>query len=222
MSALEIRSLDSIVYSDVDESRALFLLNRFSYGASQILSDLHNNSLTGTIPDFLGTMPNLRQLNLADNQFSGRIPTTLSKNNKQKLIVTGNPSLCTSGKSCSNSPETINSDPGSTPVTSKKSSALPVVLGTTIPAFFLVWVAAGVFIILRRRRKLNMPIVTGGGANGHSGGGANGLHKIGEEMIFGTLPFSRRVTSLVITFENTHNSLSAFTSFDRSISQIIA
>ncbi|KAI3742469.1 hypothetical protein L1987_60152 [Smallanthus sonchifolius] len=203
MSALEIRSLDSGVYSDVDESRALFLLSRFSYGASQILRyldsfdlsgelpeissmdaleiiDLHNNSLTGTIPDFLGTMPNLRQLNLADNQFSGSIPTTLSRNNKLKLTVTGNPSLCTSGKSCSNSPGTINSDPDSTPVTNKKNSTLPVVLGTTIPAFFLVWVAAGVFIILRRRRKLNMPIVTGGGG---ANGGSNGLHKIGEEIV---------------------------------------
>ncbi|KAL8236533.1 hypothetical protein R6Q59_017614 [Mikania micrantha] len=152
--------------------------------------DLHNNTLTGSIPDYLGTMPNLQQLNLADNQFSGSIPTTLSKNKNLKLTTSGNPSLCASGKSCSSSPGIINSSPGSVPITSsKKSSKLPVVLGTTIPAFFLVWAVAGVFLILRRRRKpahTNMPIVTGGGGNGHSaGGGANneGSNGFGEEMV---------------------------------------
>ncbi|KAM0001400.1 putative Malectin-like domain-containing protein [Helianthus debilis subsp. tardiflorus] len=37
MSALEIRGVDSDAYSEVDDNRALFLINRFSYGASQIL-----------------------------------------------------------------------------------------------------------------------------------------------------------------------------------------
>ncbi|PWA90527.1 malectin-like carbohydrate-binding domain-containing protein [Artemisia annua] len=74
--------------------------------------DLHNNSLSGEIPSFLGTLPNLQQLNLADNQFSGSIPTSLTKNSKLKLTVTGNPSLCTSNNSCSNTPGTINSPPG--------------------------------------------------------------------------------------------------------------
>ncbi|KAJ0788061.1 putative transferase [Helianthus annuus] len=139
--------------------------------------DLHNNTLTGTIPDFLGSMPNLQELNLADNEFSGSIPATLSKNKKLKLNVTG--SFCTPGKSCASS----SSPGGSTGVTkSKKSSSLPLVLGITIPAFFLVWVAVGIFIVLRKKRKpanMNMPIVTGGGANGD----ANGLHKIGEGMV---------------------------------------
>ncbi|XP_076929613.1 putative leucine-rich repeat receptor-like serine/threonine-protein kinase At2g19230 [Bidens hawaiensis] len=142
--------------------------------------DLSNNTFTGAIPGFLGTMPKLQQLNLADNQFSGSIPTTISKNNKLKLNVTGNPSLCTSGKSCPSSP---NSYPGSTNVTkNKKSSSLPIVLGTTIPTFLLVWIVAGVFIILRKRRQLastNMPNATGGGANGNP----NGLPKVGEEVV---------------------------------------
>ncbi|KAK9055404.1 hypothetical protein SSX86_026487 [Deinandra increscens subsp. villosa] len=154
-----------------------------SMDALQII-DMHKNSLTGTIPSFLGTMPNLQQLNLADNQLSGSIPTALSKNNKVKLTVTGNPSLCAPGKSCPSSPGTINATPGSTTTTnSKKSSSLPVILGTTIPAFFLVWVAAGIFIILRKRGKPANTNIPTNGANGHSGGGANGLHKIGEGMV---------------------------------------
>ncbi|KAK2969171.1 hypothetical protein RJ640_016191, partial [Escallonia rubra] len=47
--------------------------------------DLHNNSLVGDIPGFLGTFPNLKELNLADNQFSGVIPTSLTKNNGLNL-----------------------------------------------------------------------------------------------------------------------------------------
>ncbi|PWA61935.1 malectin-like carbohydrate-binding domain-containing protein [Artemisia annua] len=65
--------------------------------------DLHNNTLNGSIPSFLGTMPNLKRLNLAYNRFSGPIPTSLSNKNKVELVVTGNPSLCTSGNSCSSS-----------------------------------------------------------------------------------------------------------------------
>ncbi|KAL4570984.1 hypothetical protein LXL04_017733 [Taraxacum kok-saghyz] len=173
--------------------------------------DLHNNSLDGEIPNFLGTMTNLQQLNLADNKYSGPIPTSLSKNDKLKLTVTGNPSVCTSGKSCKSSPGpgTVNSSPGSNPTSKKKkSSMLPIALGTAIPTFFLIWVAAGVFIILRKKKNAvnhNTPVakgyttgganvisggganvISGGGANVISGGGANGnsdgLHQTGEEM----------------------------------------
>lgn len=134
--------------------------------------DLDANSLTGTIPSFLGTMPKLQQLNLTNNQFSGPIPTSLSQNKNLKLSLDGNPSLCTTGKPCSSSP-------GTSVAESKKSSTLPVVLGITIPAFFLIWVAAGVFIILRRRKmKPNKPVVTGAGANGNS----NGLQNFGEQV----------------------------------------
>nr|GEV67261.1 malectin-like carbohydrate-binding domain-containing protein [Tanacetum cinerariifolium] len=141
--------------------------------------DLHANSLTGTIPSFLGTMPELQQLNLANNQFSGPIPTSLAQNKNLKLVIDGNPSLCTTGKPCSSSPGT-DSSPGSTRLAkSKKSSTLPVVLGITIPAFFLIWVAAGVFIILRRRKmRANKPDFTGAGANGNS----NGLQKFNEQV----------------------------------------
>nr|XP_043620153.1 putative leucine-rich repeat receptor-like serine/threonine-protein kinase At2g19230 [Erigeron canadensis] len=106
--------------------------------------DFHNNSFTGTIPSSLGTMPNLKELNLGNNKLSGSVPSSLSKNNKLKLIITGNPLCTASSKACSNSPATINSSPDNTAVASKKkSNMLPVVLGVTIPAFFLMWIAAG-------------------------------------------------------------------------------
>ncbi|XP_023761013.1 putative leucine-rich repeat receptor-like serine/threonine-protein kinase At2g19230 [Lactuca sativa] len=158
--------------------------------------DLHNNTLDGEIPRFLGTMTNLQQLNLANNEFSGPIPTSLSDNNKLKLTVTGNPSVCTSGKSCSTSPGTVNSSPGtvssspgSTSISrskkKKKSSSLPAVLGTSIPTFFLIWIAVGVFVILRKKRKAvkdtNKTAATAGGVNENS----NWMHKIGEEMMNG-------------------------------------
>ncbi|PWA53125.1 malectin-like carbohydrate-binding domain-containing protein [Artemisia annua] len=113
-----------------------------------LIIDLHNNSLSGAIPSFLGTMPNLQRLNLADNQFSGPLPTSLSTNKKLNLNVNGNPSLCTSGNSCSSTRG------------KKKSSILPIILGIAIPVFVLFWVAAGVFIVLRKKKRaanINMP-----------------------------------------------------------------
>ncbi|KAL9171096.1 hypothetical protein ABFS82_04G187700 [Erythranthe guttata] len=41
--------------------------------------DFHNNTLKGPIPEFLATLPNLKQLNLAINEFSGPVPDSLSK-----------------------------------------------------------------------------------------------------------------------------------------------
>ncbi|XP_077212869.1 putative LRR receptor-like serine/threonine-protein kinase At1g51820 [Tasmannia lanceolata] len=55
--------------------------------------DLHNNSLMGTIPNFLGELPNLKELNLADNKFEGSIPESLLNNQKLSLNVSGNPGL---------------------------------------------------------------------------------------------------------------------------------
>ncbi|MED6108959.1 hypothetical protein PIB30_029058 [Stylosanthes scabra] len=40
--------------------------------------DLHNNSIQGSIPEFLGFLPLLRALNLSHNGFSGYIPTSLN------------------------------------------------------------------------------------------------------------------------------------------------
>ncbi|KAK9026125.1 hypothetical protein V6N11_038971 [Hibiscus sabdariffa] len=42
--------------------------------------DMHNNTLDGEIPDFLGKLPNLRILDLRDNDFSGYVPRTITDN----------------------------------------------------------------------------------------------------------------------------------------------
>ncbi|XP_010273299.1 PREDICTED: putative leucine-rich repeat receptor-like protein kinase At2g19210 [Nelumbo nucifera] len=66
--------------------------------------DLHNNSLSGEIPSFLGNFPNLTTLNLANNNFSGSIPSSITDNTELKFDATGNMYLlCTSNQSCSNS-----------------------------------------------------------------------------------------------------------------------
>ncbi|XP_047969289.1 probable LRR receptor-like serine/threonine-protein kinase At1g05700 [Salvia hispanica] len=58
--------------------------------------DVQNNSLRGPIPDFLGKLPSLKILNLADNQFNGSVPASLRTKQGLKLTVSGNPGLCTS------------------------------------------------------------------------------------------------------------------------------
>ena len=96
--------------------------------------------------------------------------------------VTGNPSLCTSGKACSTSPGTTESSSGGA-ISKKKSSKMPIVLGTTIPTFFLIWIVVGIFVILRRKRtnNVNVSAVPGGGANGK----LDGLHVVSEQMMNG-------------------------------------
>ncbi|KAG6417589.1 hypothetical protein SASPL_119773 [Salvia splendens] len=51
--------------------------------------DVQNNSLQGPIPDFLGTLPNLKILNFADNQFNGSVPASLSTKKGLNLTVSG-------------------------------------------------------------------------------------------------------------------------------------
>ncbi|GMI81812.1 hypothetical protein like AT4G29990 [Hibiscus trionum] len=140
------------------------LLPDFSSMTSLEIIDMHNNSLIGSIPEFLGTLPNLKQLNLAGNGLSGSIPSSISNNKKLKLVVTDNPDLCVSGKSCETASgvDTFDSDGSS----GKKKSKLPVILGTTIPVFVLLWVIAGVCAVLHHKRK-SAAIAAGnaGGAN---------------------------------------------------------
>ncbi|KAJ9188939.1 hypothetical protein P3X46_000288 [Hevea brasiliensis] len=159
--------------------------------------DLHNNSIEGPIPDFLGTMPNLKELNLANNAFSGPIPASISKNNKLKLMVSGNPDLCVSGKSCQTT-STAGTD-GTSSATpsgrSKKSSKLPVILGSTIPTFLVFWAIVGVLTVLHQKRKR---AAIAAATTGHAGGayGPNGtqpqaqgaqnnsiMEKIGEALV---------------------------------------
>ncbi|XP_076881792.1 senescence-induced receptor-like serine/threonine-protein kinase [Bidens hawaiensis] len=117
--------------------------------------DLHNNSLTGPIPSFLGTLPNLKHLNLSDNQFTGSIPRSLSRNSKLNSSYTGNPVLCTNGKSCQGNGK----------------NKTPIILGVTIPAVFILAIAI-VLVIRHNRRKASVQSrsVNFGGTNTLSGG----------------------------------------------------
>ncbi|XP_026439446.1 probable LRR receptor-like serine/threonine-protein kinase At1g05700 isoform X2 [Papaver somniferum] len=81
--------------SDTDSPRitALYLNDLGLVGALPDFSDmsalktiiLRNNSLMGEIPRFLGSFPELTVLNLADNNFSGAIPSLLYNNGFLKL-----------------------------------------------------------------------------------------------------------------------------------------
>ncbi|PWA44924.1 malectin-like carbohydrate-binding domain-containing protein [Artemisia annua] len=119
--------------------------------------DFHNNSLKGTIPSFLGTMPNLQQ------------------------FVTGNPSLCTPDKSCSSSPA------DNTPDTQKKKkSMLRLILFIAIPVFLgsvLVSFLAWYFLCKRKTRPNgNPPVVQG---NIHHGPIVNPVPRTDEQIVNG-------------------------------------
>ncbi|XP_071714144.1 uncharacterized protein At1g24485-like [Rutidosis leptorrhynchoides] len=122
--------------------------------ALQII-DLHNNSLTGRIPNFLGNLPNLKQLNLADNQFSGSIPKSISKNSQLNLTDTGNAFLCIKGKSC--------------PSNGKNTNKLPIILGITIPVLLILCAIVSVLIV-RHRRKADVSQQHSGNTSRRSNG----------------------------------------------------
>ncbi|KAL0384952.1 UNVERIFIED_CONTAM: hypothetical protein Sradi_2889500 [Sesamum radiatum] len=125
--------------------------------------DLSQNGLSGPIPSFLGTFPDLQELNLAYNLFSGAVPDSLACNEKLKLSLEGNADLLTSTScSSSNTPSPTanrNTDSSTTSsfrtpaTTSRKKSKLPVILGTAIPAFVVFWIAVGIFAIFRHKAR---------------------------------------------------------------------
>ncbi|KAI9194726.1 hypothetical protein LWI28_008694 [Acer negundo] len=151
--------------------------------------DLNDNSLSESLPDFLGTLPSLKQLNLADNEFSGPIPTSLSNNKKLKLVVSGNPNLCVSGKSCETT--TGSSTDTQSGSGTKKSSKLPAILGGTIPSFIVFWAIVGTVAVLHHRRKtaaisaLHTGQGGGGGNRPNGTANANRMGKIGQAVING-------------------------------------
>lgn len=137
----------------------------FSSMDALVTIDLHNNSITGPIPDFLGALPNLKDLSLADNSFSGSIPQSISSNKKLKFVASGNPDLCVSGKSCqptSTDGTIITSTPSGG---RKKSNKLPVILGTTIPIFVFFWAIVG-FLVHHKRRTAAIAAITAGKTGG--------------------------------------------------------
>ncbi|KAI3463949.1 hypothetical protein Pfo_020612 [Paulownia fortunei] len=142
-------------------SKILFgLLPDFSSMDALQRIDLSQNALSGPIPSFLGTFPDLQELNLAYNLFTGLIPDSLACNKNLKLSLTGNTNLYTSDScSTSNTPTANRNTVGSgssfkTPATSSgKKSNLPVILGSTISLFVVFWIAVGIFAIFRHKAK---------------------------------------------------------------------
>ncbi|ONI25923.1 hypothetical protein PRUPE_2G327000 [Prunus persica] len=94
----------------------------FSSMDALVTIDLHDNSLNGPIPDFLGSFPNLKRLDLSNNRFNGTIPTSLSKNKKLELVVTGN---CLSGMSCPPPPPPKTPPPPPTTTSTETTETTP-------------------------------------------------------------------------------------------------
>ncbi|KAI3971729.1 hypothetical protein MKW92_002916, partial [Papaver armeniacum] len=99
--------------------------------------DLGSNSLSQEIPEFLGTLPKLKELNLADNNFSGAIPSSLLNNNNLKLTVSGNPNLSTKNNTSTNRNGTEPKIPSTSSTKSSVTSTIPIIiLGSVIIQMF--------------------------------------------------------------------------------------
>ncbi|KAL3518272.1 hypothetical protein ACH5RR_020861 [Cinchona calisaya] len=177
----------------------------FSTMDALVTIDLDQNFLTGTIPSFLGTFPNLKELNLSSNLFTGQVPDSIIRNTKLNTDLSGNPDLSyqtpgdinspNSGGSLDNSPNSggsLNnspnfggtSDPETTSIntTGKKKSKLPVIIGSAVPVFVVFWVVVGVFAVFRHKAKTAAAVaqaVAAAGAGQY--GGANKPSDMTEE-----------------------------------------
>ncbi|XP_012852929.1 PREDICTED: probable LRR receptor-like serine/threonine-protein kinase At5g16900 [Erythranthe guttata] len=114
--------------------------------------DLSWNMINGQIPSFLGTFPDLHELNLEYNGFSGQVPNTLACNKNLNLRLTGNGNLYTSG-SCSNnnpSPPPNTRHIGSS---SENKSNAGAIAGGTIGALAFIGICVGIFAIYHHRAR---------------------------------------------------------------------
>ena len=73
---------------------ALFVLRSFEAGhpwlrnstnREKILFYLNDNLISGDLPPGVGLLPNIRQLNLANNQITGAIPDLFNSGNSESL-----------------------------------------------------------------------------------------------------------------------------------------
>ncbi|KAH7297424.1 hypothetical protein KP509_26G069200 [Ceratopteris richardii] len=113
--------------------------------------DLHNNSLTGPIPDFLGALPALTTLNLDNNNFSGQVPKNLLDKvarSELKLSFAGNAYLCNADSNqgfC-----TINSS-------SNKKSNLGLIVGVAVGCVLLALVIISSVALYCKKAKPRVP-----------------------------------------------------------------
>ncbi|KAI3870892.1 hypothetical protein MKW92_040847 [Papaver armeniacum] len=98
--------------------------------------DFSDNMLIQQFPDFLAEFPNLKVLNLADNTLTGTVPTSLQKNKKLNLTLTGNLLLCFSDEKVCKPNEYIDLPPGTPGMPGKNAGSrknpLQIILGTVV------------------------------------------------------------------------------------------
>ncbi|XP_062000402.1 probable LRR receptor-like serine/threonine-protein kinase At5g10290 [Rosa rugosa] len=85
------------MYRNLSSFGLIGLLPNFSSMDALVTIDLHDNSLTGSIPEFLGSFPNLKKLDLSHNRFNGTVPPSLSGKNLSLVgEVSGTQASCSS------------------------------------------------------------------------------------------------------------------------------
>ncbi|XP_075524354.1 uncharacterized protein LOC142556754 [Primulina tabacum] len=148
-------------------SRLLFgTLPDFSFMDALESIDLQQNSLYGIIPSFLGDFPNLQNLNLANNLFTGQVPDSIACNKNLQLSLDGNYGLyasnsCPSGINKAVPKTTTTSQPNYsgdgyvyTPTTYGKKSKTPVIVGIVVSLSGVIGIAVGIFAIFRHKAKV--------------------------------------------------------------------
>ncbi|KAL7115108.1 hypothetical protein ACP275_04G163800 [Erythranthe tilingii] len=114
--------------------------------------DLSWNMIYGQIPSFLGTFPDLHELNLEYNSFSGQVPNTLACNKNLNLRLTGNGNLYTSG-SCPNNNPSPPANTRNSGSSSENKSNTGAIAGGTIGALAFIGICVGIFAIYHHRAK---------------------------------------------------------------------
>ncbi|WOL04182.1 hypothetical protein Cni_G12903 [Canna indica] len=81
LTALQILSLDNLPLAPWNLSRDLDV----AVGLAEMSAT--NSSLSGTLPDFIGSLPNLRLLRLSYNYLTGTLPSSLAGSGIQQLLL---------------------------------------------------------------------------------------------------------------------------------------
>jgi hypothetical protein len=91
---VDIGRLNALINLTLDNNQLSGPLPNFS--SLTMLERLHvqNNSLRGSVPDWLSELKNLKELFIENNNFSGVIPTQLLNNPSLKINYSGNRYLC--------------------------------------------------------------------------------------------------------------------------------